>query len=173
MFLMFLSCMAPAELILPYNCNSARCQGMWNVHCSSVLSLYIPHTPIFWCLIKDDAKWCVTCTCELLGTVGGSQVCFFGYDWDHNLIKMSHVCSKVTGCSFNNYVICLQSASRRTRIHSERTTVKALFIHCKHFCDCFPECTHLLFSYQCATHKLLIGSSSSVSFCTPLVPLNQ
>ena len=50
--------------------------------------------------------------------------------------------------------------------------MKALFIHFKHFCDCF-ECTQLLYSYHCAAHKPLLGLSSCVLCFTPVVPLNQ
>ena len=55
MFLMFLSCMTHAEviLIIVILLGAQVCE-VYIVHL--FFSLYIPHTPIFWCLIKDGAK---------------------------------------------------------------------------------------------------------------------
>jgi hypothetical protein len=138
MFLMFLSSMTHAELILLIIVIllGAQVCEMYIVHL--FFSLYVPHTPIFWCLIKDGAKWCGTCMFELWWTVEGSQfLCVCGYVWDSNLIETSLVCSKVTGCHSTTtwYVCSLHPAENLS--NSEHTTLKALFIHFRHFCDCF------------------------------------
>jgi len=60
---------------------------------------------------------------------------FFGYVWDLNLIESSLVCSKVVHSATTQYVCNLHPAENLS--NSEHATVKALFIHFKHFYDCF------------------------------------